>query len=285
MIYKKFSQLQSTLFVALALVGTCSTFLPSGNLRAQAQSVRSQVPTVTSADKTDKQDKPENPGAPDARGAAGSRGQCPRVERPLTALVPLKEETTAGNRSSSDVRSTSKSIMGVTVAEHPTFWFYNPYELTPDRTVEFVLQDENGNDVYSTSFAGSGTTPGVIGFELPPTAAPLEVGKMYQWYFVISCEPNGSVPDDNSVLVKGWVHRIALQPSLQSRLKQATPLEKVSLYAKADIWHEAITSLAKLRRQNPDDAALKSEWTKLLQSVDLEAIAPEPIRPMLIPKE
>lgn len=219
-------------------------------------------------------DLPDN-GAPDQREGAASRGPCPRVDRRLTALMPLVSNTSSGSQDSPTSSINSKLVLSKTATSHPSFWFYLPYTLTPTRSAEFLLQDETGKDIYQSAITGSGNQPGVVGFELPSTAPALLVGKRYHWFFTVSCGQEASVH------VEGWVERVALDSSLQSQLKQATPQEKIALYRQADFWQEAITTLAQLRRQKPDDATLKTEWTNLLQSVGLEAIAPEPITTML----
>jgi hypothetical protein len=193
--------------------------------------------------------------------------------------VPITQETSGESQSPTAATTTSKYVLGLTVAEHPTFWFYVPYSLTPSLSVEFSLQDEKGKEVYKTFLTTSETSPGVVGFELPSTEAPLEVGKMYHWFFLIYCTP------EDPVFVDGWVKRVALNPSLNRQLAQATPQQSFALYAKAGIWYEAVTSLAKLRRKNPDDATLSAEWTQLLKSIDLDAIAQEPITSVLTPKK
>jgi hypothetical protein len=173
--------------------------------------------------------------------------------------------------------------LGLTVAEHPTFWFYIPYSLNSSPaaiSVEFVLQDENSNQAYKTVLTTSENSPGVYSVELPSTAPPLEVGRRYHWYFVIYCG-HSELPN----YVEGWVERVELNPSLKTQLERATPLQRVALYAKAGIWHEAVTSLGKLRRENPQKAALMADWNELLKSVDLEAIAQEPIQSVFSPQE
>ena len=77
--------------------------------------------------------KPPNQGAPHgrARGGASRRGKCAKYED-LTALVP----------------STSEVVWGLTVAEHPTFWFFIPETLTAEFPVEFTLLDEDNNYIY-----------------------------------------------------------------------------------------------------------------------------------------
>ena len=207
-----------------------------------------------------------------------SRGGCPRVTTPLTALMPVTKATSSG-QSTSTTTTTTESVYGLTVAERPTFWFYVPYPLTSSRPVEFVLQDENGNDVYQTQFTESGTVPGVVGLQLPPTVDPLEVGKRYRWFFLIYCNP------EEPTFVEGWVERVELNPTLKNQLDQATtPQQKATVYAEAGVWFEAVTTLAELRRQKPNDQALNAQWLELLQSVDLEAIATEPVTSVLNPE-
>lgn len=228
---------------------------------------------------------PPNRGAPapGQRQGAGSRGPCPDVAKPLTALVPIIQGTANESNSPTPEITTSDSVLGLTVAEHPTFWFYVPYSLNSSPaaiSVEFVLQDENSNQAYKTVLTTSENSPGVYSFELPSTAPPLEVGRRYHWYFVIYCG-NSELPN----YVEGWVERVELNPSLKTQLEQATPLESVALYAKAGIWHEAVTSLGKLRRENPKNTVLMADWNELLKSVDLEAIAQEPIQSEFSPQE
>ena len=228
---------------------------------------------------------PPNRGAPapGQRQGAGSRGPCPDVAQPLTALVPIIQGTSNESNSPTPEITTSDSVLGLTVAEHPTFWFYIPYSLNSSPaaiSVEFVLQDENSNQAYKTVLTTSENSPGVYSVELPSTAPPLEVGRRYHWYFVIYCG-HSELPN----YVEGWVERVELNPSLKTQLERATPLQRVALYAKAGIWHEAVTSLGKLRRENPQKAALMADWNELLKSVDLEAIAQEPIQSVFSPQE
>jgi hypothetical protein len=192
------------------------------------------------------------------------------------------KRTADEEQSSNPKMATWDSVLGLTVAERPTFWFYVPYSLTPTQDIEFVLQDDKGNEVYRSLLTASDTSPGVVGFELPSTEAPLAVGKMYHWFFTIYCNPENR---EVHPFVHGWVQRVALNPSLKRQLAQATPQETVALYRANEIWYEAVTSLAKLRRKNPENALLTDEWTKLLQSFNLEAIAQKPITSALTPKK
>jgi len=223
---------------------------------------------------------PPDRGAPGQRKGAASRGgasfgACASVEKPLTALVPVTK-TLGGSQGGTSVMSPSESVWGLTVVEHPTFWFYVPYSLTSLRSVEFVLQDEKDNDVYRTPV----TPPemaGIVSLRLPPMLTPLLIGKRYHWFFKIkiACAPKKqfNVKD----YVEGWVQRVTLSPTLTRQLKAATPQQRIALYAKNGIWHDALTTLAELRLVAPEDATLKADWNDLLQSAGLAYIASQPI--------
>ncbi len=226
---------------------------------------------------------PKDRGAPGQREGAGTRSPLLFSEKRLTALVPVIQPKTAPKSPHPALANLLPgSVLGLTFSDHPTFWFYFPYALTPTRPVEFVLQDENGEQVYQTLLSESATTPGVVGFQLPATAPSLELNKRYNWYLMVYLDAEQSAED--AIYVSGWVERVALNPSLAKNLEQATPKELVALYEKAGIWHEAITTLAQQRQQNPQDATLKQEWEKLMRSIQLETLTSEPITSMLSPK-
>lgn len=215
-------------------------------------------------------------GIPTGRPRGGaSRGQCPPIvneDKPLTALVPTTQKTLQG-------QVIWESWDELTVAESPTLWFYVPYSLNPQLPIEFVLQDEVGNDVYKTFFRVSELPLGIVKFRLPAMAAPLEVDKRYHWYFSIDCDLA------LSPLVEGWVKRVAINSSLMSQLQKATPQERAALYAANGIWHDALTTLAEPRQTNPRDTTLTANWVSLLQSVGLEAVAREPISQCCTPDQ
>jgi hypothetical protein len=204
---------------------------------------------------------PPDQGAPRGTKPGGERG-CPSVaQKPLTALVPVTKEADG-----------TQLRWGLTTKELPTFWFYVPYQLKSIRSAKFSLRNQAKQTVYETPVILTGA-PGVISISLPSTAPPLEINKWYQSYLFIdiSCEPNAPLEKDSA---QGWVKREALAPALKSELDNATtPQQRAMLYAKHGVWYEVVMTLAELSRTDPKDA----EWTKLLQSVGLDAIASEPI--------
>lgn len=201
---------------------------------------------------------PAGIGAPTRRSNAGSRG-CPTSsdkKKPLTALVPVYETPN------------QRLVWGVTTAEQPTFWVYLPYRFAPEHSVEFVLKDDQENYVYKTKFPGQGTPPGIVNLRLPSSVS-LEANKDYSWHFLTYCD--SQTP---SSYVNGLIRRVE-RPSLESQLKLAKSQERTTLYATNGIWHDALTNLAELRRNNPENKNLKNDWARLLQSIGLEQLASE----------
>lgn len=203
------------------------------------------------------------------RGAA-SRGQCGAEQQPLTALVPATKETLRQQKENLAL-NTYESVFGETISSSPTLWFFNPYTLTAKLPLEFVLEDAGGNLVYKSTFTASGTKPGFVSFRFPPKVAVLGVGKKYHWYFSINCDA------DAPAYVHGWIQRVVLNPSLRSQVQKASARQRVAIYAKNGIWHEALSTSGQLRSANPQDPTLLRDWDSLLYSIGLGAIAHQPI--------
>lgn len=299
------AQAQST----IPEVSTTRTYLPISRLSRSDQAIVVQQPNDWSAVQVAQNSKPTENGSPDSRSrlgagtfadqrpgagtfetlpsgqgapdpssrpGAGSRGghSCPLGNKTLTPLIPVSPKILSRGQDQTPENSPLDSSSGLTVAEHPIFWFYIPFPLTAQRPIEFVLEDDKGNEIYNTKFTTSGISAGIVGFELPSTAPALEVNKTYRWYFSVYCTPDRT---DEPTVAEGLVKRVSINSTLRHQLEQAKPQQRFELYAKASLWHEAVTSLAELRRKNPDDVTLKNEWTTLLQAMNLEAIAKEPI--------
>lgn len=102
---------------------------------------------------------------------------------------------------------------------------------------------------------------------------------MYRWKFDFFCNPANQ---SDFFSVNGVVVKVIPSPQLISQLKAAkTPRERVILYAKNGLWHETVTELAELRRTNPQDAELTTDWAALLEhpGVRLDEMVSEPLVP------
>lgn len=201
--------------------------------------------------------QPPDRGAPPRTADGGSRG-CGLVkpgQKGLTALTPGK-------------------FLPLTVSEHPTFFWYVPSSSA--ERLEFTLMDETDTQVIYTTTIPLPSKPGIVGFTLPKANAPaLKIGKMYHWYLAMVCNSNDRTGD---TVVDGWIERTSQSASLEQQLKQAKSLsEQAEVYAKAGIWHEAVATLASLRRDQPENQTFLTSWKQLLNSVELQQFAQEPV--------
>lgn len=196
----------------------------------------------------------------------GSRDSCPEVELPLRALVPFKKRDLTNQQNKESSYISLMDVWGLTTHEHPTFWYYVPY--TKDiagASAEFVLQDSEENTVYQSSVSLP-VKPGIVSVMLPNTTMPLEISKNYRWFFKVSCSGQQSSP----IYVEGDIQRVNLNAALAQQLAAAQKREKVSIYADNGIWFDAMNLLVQLRQTNPNDVALVSDWSSLLESIQVE---------------
>lgn len=210
---------------------------------------------------------PRGPGAPAPVNtlSGGTRGNgCKPGEKPPVSLVPFTSVNGAMLKK------------GTTIAEYPTFFWHMPE--TSASAAEFVISDTKGDDVYRAQYAlaqsgqaGLGT-PGIMSITLPAYAnlSPLNVGEEYYWTLALICNP---LDRSGDVRAEGWIERVQPDPSLVNRLQQATPQERVGLYANAQLWHETLTTLNELRRDSPNSTDFAAAWDKLLTAAGLDLIA------------
>lgn len=190
-------------------------------------------------------------------------GACPDVNIPLTALTPAYKKPD-GN-----------FLWGKTLDERPTFWVYVPYSLTDKRPGELRLRETkaNGGTVLKSVATVTGTSPGVIGVRLP-IGKTLKPNEMNFWQFVVRCDPDDA---SSNQFVSSTVTLVQPSAALAKQLKQATPKQKVAIYAKEEYWYDYITILGGLRKANPRDAEVNKAWQNLLHSINHDNIADKPI--------
>jgi len=199
--------------------------------------------------------------------SGGVRGGCPAVPqgRRLTAL-------------------SQTNYVGLTTEAYPTFWFYNPFRQpsggqatsgqATDRqatnriadeaaiTAEFVLKDEQGKPVMSSSNIPLPKEPGLVSFKLAKEPG-LVVGKRYNWFFAIACSRDRL----SNPFVSGWISRLALEPTLQRQIKATLPQDRYVAYFQNEIWYDAVNHLAEHRTLHLED------WQKLLELFNLADLA------------
>ncbi len=177
---------------------------------------------------------------------------CIQGDLPLTALTPVDNVVT-------------------TVSGNPSLFWYVPQ--TSARIATFTLFDNQRNRLYRTLLPLKSRS-GVMKLSLPSTVS-LEPGKNYRWQLTLICNPARLEQD---VLVEGTIQRTQLSSEQEEELAQAKQsLEKAQVYADAQVWQETIAILEQLRREQPNNSMVAANWKELLESVDLKAIADQPL--------
>ena len=267
-----------SLILSLETVAAGSFFIPAEALNSPANSVhppsRPQLPlnwqTVQTLSPTGRRPnsqqfgvawnsfQPPEQGVPGRREGGGTRGLECTATNALTALIP-------------------QSTMGQTISAKPTFFYYLPVAI--DKIVQFELADETDKTVYKKSFRMVTSRAGIVSISLGSdgNSPALEVGKNYQWYFTIKCNPKNY---RDEVLVSGWINRTAVAPTVKTELDRSPDSRaKLSIFAQQGLWYSYLATLAQLRVESPSDASLALKWSELLSSVELRKIAQQPLVP------
>ncbi len=157
--------------------------------------------------------------------------------------------------------------IGLTIAERPAILVYIPQ--TNAKKALFSLKDQQGKQYYQTTLALP-KKRSVIEVKLPDSVSPLKIGKNYQWSLVMICTEE---LEPDSPWVSGWISRVQSSGSLN----QKPTLELVSKLARMGIWYDSLSTLAELKRKQPNNPNVITSWQELLNSVDLSAIAEAPL--------
>ncbi|MBD2212726.1 DUF928 domain-containing protein [Nostoc linckia FACHB-104] len=194
-------------------------------------------------------------GKPRKVGSAATRGNCFQNQKPAIPLLPPGEEAV------------------LTTEEYPTFYFYIPQITTETQAMEFVLRDDFRDDqsitpetirpLYRQAFRPV-NQPGIISIRIPSNSAPLQIGKRYTWGFSLVCTERKR---DEDLYIEGKIERFE-DEDLAAQLQQTQrTLDRAVLYTMGGIWENAISTLASLRFQRPNDPEVKKYWDDLLESL------------------
>ncbi|MFB2770290.1 DUF928 domain-containing protein [Pelatocladus sp. BLCC-F211] len=170
--------------------------------------------------------------------------------------------------------------LGLTTAAYPKFFWY-----TPDNTAQTMLfslytVDEKLRPrtlVYQTNFKPS-SKAAIASLNLPNNdqVPPLAINQTYQWSVSIVCDIQD--PSPRSVIsVHGWVQRVAINNNVANKLKRSTSRERLSVYAEQGLWFDLLSTVAELHACNPSDTKLSDIWTSLLQQIELDYLAKQPL--------
>jgi hypothetical protein len=212
-------------------------------------------PSVNAGNRTRKFNPPASlGGVPSRRISAGSRGgnSCTSSNQPIIALAPLEDPQ-------------------ITTFSSPTLFFYVPQ--TNAQALELVLQDENQEVINKSTFKTPAKS-GIVSVISASSTPELKVGKTYRWFFSAVCDQKERSRD---LVVQGSIVRLTPDEKLQKNLVSSDIRERANIYALSGSFTDALTSMAQLRRQRPNDTELKTDWQDLLRSVNLGAITDAPL--------
>lgn len=182
-------------------------------------------------------------GRPGQQTAGESRGICPNLDDKISAVVPA-------------------SHSGKTVSTHPSFWVYFPDTAQNISHVEFVLQNEEREDVWrSQSKINQDFSPGYKQFSLPATTSGLETGQWYRWYVKLYCQPDIA----STQYVQSWVKRVHKASGLYLELQEGAKASH-KIYSNHEIWYDAIDQLLEEYQRQPSNLALEQDWQNLIRA-------------------
>jgi Domain of Unknown Function (DUF928) len=238
-------------------------------LSSQAIEVKSKLVPLRQSETTKEFIRPKLPeGSPPGgrRTGGGRRDTCLNITPKLTALVPETQET-----------ATVTNVWALTTEERPTFWYYVPYTKNSGYPAEFVLQNDKSVPIY-TKQVSLPQQAGIISIKIPANEPALELNKQYRWFFKVYCDQNRQAPP---MYVEGVINRVKLAADANQKLQTASALQRFAIYAENGIWHQALSTLIELKQQNPQDNAIKTNWSNLLTDIGL----PEIVGMQIIPDD
>lgn len=205
--------------------------------------------------------KPPSVGQPaggtEGGGTRSGMSKCPGdLTKDLTAILPTTN-------------------LGRTFSALPTLFIYVPAAL--NNTVEFELVDEANNTIYKKLFNITTKQPGIVALAIPESDKinQIQLGKNYEWSLTFQC---GSDSDQaTNPFVTGWINPMELTSTDKKTLEKASLPERLKIYQDKVVWYETLGTLAQLRRDNPNDATIASQWTNLLKAVKLERFSQTPL--------
>jgi len=195
-----------------------------------------------------------NRGAPTRQVDAGTRRSCgtfdPTETGFLTALIPGYGPA-------------------LTLASHPTFWAYVPFDADDVDAMELSVRPVNEADIATVNIPVPEALPGVVSLPMPETGAALEPDVTYQWVLRVYCRNAPQPIPDFHVI--GAVHRVEANTALQQTLAQAnSTAERVAVYQQGGLWYEPLTTLGQRYQMEPDNSAIAAEWATFLENLEID---------------
>ncbi|MFE4106547.1 DUF928 domain-containing protein [Almyronema epifaneia] len=156
--------------------------------------------------------------------------------------------------------------IGQTTKAYPAFWFYVPVGQNADANhAQFDLLDgETLEPIFTRPIRFElPETPGIVGFSLPESSPPLQIGKNYIWFFSVECS---EVDASRNPVVFGEIERVEASAELNQQLATTPDAQDYGIYAEFGLVYEMLTSLVEHRQANAE------VWQFVLEANELSQI-------------
>ncbi|WP_176453226.1 DUF928 domain-containing protein [Pseudanabaena sp. SR411] len=189
--------------------------------------------------------KPPSGGAPKTTTGAATRDQSCLIDssQPNKKTLPILPQ----------------SNYGLTISSRPEFLIFKTKSTA--KQIFLSLESEDEEQVYQT-FLPLSSDVGFVKINFPSQAPDLVVNKKYKWTMTFIC---GKALRPDSPAIAGWIQRTAQSQALTTKLRAASPVDRVVIYGENGIWYDMISELYRLQKQTPTNPTLSKAWEKLLK--------------------
>lgn len=215
-----------------------------------------------------KQSPPAKTAAPStSSGQAAPRARVATNVKSFELAPPPKVNAVAGVIGAS--RGTTTSVAAVALApkltrlygSSPRFSWSNT---SGARQFAFELTDEDGNEVFHDTTAGSD-------YQYPADAPKLRPGSAYYWSVEPLPQGSGMAPSEAvGFVVLTGEERDAVDAAAKNN---ADPLARARAYRAAGLWYDAVGAYSDLIREHPSDARLYRERSEIFAQIPATAAA------------
>jgi Domain of Unknown Function (DUF928) len=160
-----------------------------------------------------------------------------------------------------------KDFIGLTVANRPTFFWYQPN--STGKLVNFTIAAKDATENLYQAKLPISNQAGIIKFTMPEDAPKLAINQVYQWTVTVVCDTDDS---SSNIKMTSWIERIEPDASLVDKLKQSNYRKLSNIYGEAGIWYDGLNALVQQRCTEPNNLSFNLKWRQYLGSVGLNKI-------------
>jgi Domain of Unknown Function (DUF928) len=110
---------------------------------------------------------------------------------------------------------------------------------------------------------------GLNEIQLPTSVPELVVGRRYRWNISRLCSIRRNT---DSTVVRGWIERVAANPTQEQRNAKMSLEERVNAYAEAGLWYDAIAQAASDPTGKASDSTVSPLMLTLLEQGGIKTV-------------